>query len=91
MTTRSPTSTFVTRSDAFDDAGAFVAKHARKRDAEIVVAAVHIGLAHAARGDAHDHFIGARIGEVQRLEPERRAFHERGLPLSARERAQYSR
>src|SRR6185503_1895690 len=62
------------RADALDRAGALVAEDAREGNAEIVVAAVHVGLAHAAGGDADDQLIGPGIGELERFEPERRAF-----------------
>src|SRR6185503_4210918 len=62
------------RADALDRAGALVAENARERDAEIIVAPVHVGLAHAAGGDADDQLIGPGIGELERFEPERRAF-----------------
>ena len=57
--------------DRVHHAGAFVAVNGRIRTGEIAVAAVQIGLAHAARHDADDQFVGARLAELQRVDDER--------------------
>src|SRR6185437_11277207 len=56
-----------------DHAGALVAKHRRiGADRVIAVAAVQIGLAHAARDDADNQLVGAWLGELQGLDDEGR-------------------
>ena len=57
--------------DGVDHAGAFVAVNGRIGTGEIAVAAVQIGLAHAARHDADDQLVGARLAELQRVDDER--------------------
>ena len=57
--------------DRVHDARAFVTVHRRIRADEIAIAAVQVGLAHAARHDADDHFVGARGAKFQCLDDER--------------------
>ena len=60
--------------DGMDHAGAFVAVNGGIGTGEIAVAAVQVGLAHAARHHANDHLIGPRRGELQRVDDERCGF-----------------
>ena len=65
--------------DGMHDAGAFVAVNGRVRAVEIAVAAVQIGLAHAARHDADDHLVRARLAQLHGLDGERaRPFADDG-------------
>ena len=54
-----------------DHAGPFVAIDRRIRAAEITVAAVQVGLAHAARHDTNDQLVRPRRGELERVDDER--------------------
>ena len=58
--------------DSVDHAGAFVAVDRRVGTDEIAVAAVQVGLAHAAGHDAHDQFVGAGLAKLQCIDDERR-------------------
>ena len=57
--------------DRMHHAGAFVAVHGGIRTGKIAVAAVQVGLAHAACHDADDQFVGAGLAELQRVDDER--------------------
>ena len=69
--------------DGMHHAGAFVAVNGRVRAVEIAVAAVQIGLAHAAGHDADDHLVRPRLAQLHGLDGERaRPFaHNGGLDL----------
>src|SRR6266516_493277 len=65
--------------DAMDHAGALVAVNRRIGRSEIAVAAVQIGLAHAACHNPDDHFDRARIAKFQFIDDEgSRAFTDDG-------------
>jgi hypothetical protein len=65
--------------DGMHDAGAFVAVDGGVRAVEIAVAAVQIGLAHAARHDADDHLVRPRLAQLHGLDGERaRPFTDDG-------------
>ena len=63
-----------TRADPLDNAGSFVAQHDRLRYRVDLVADNHIGMAHAGRDDAHQHFVVARLLEPKFLDDEWAAF-----------------
>ena len=65
--------------DGVHDAGAFVAVNGGVRAVEIAVAAVQIGLAHAAGHDADDHLVRPRLAQLHGLDGERaRPFADDG-------------
>src|ERR1700730_2329826 len=65
--------------DGMDHAGTLVAVNRRIGRSEIAVAAVQIGLAHAARHHPDDHFVRARIAKFQFIDGEgSRAFTDHG-------------
>jgi hypothetical protein len=49
-----------------------VAEHGRIGDGEVSVAAVQVGMAHAAGDDFDQHLVGTRVGQVDILDHERR-------------------
>jgi len=57
--------------DCHHHAGALVAEHGGQRRIVVTVAAVLVGLAHAAGDDPHQQLVGTRIGEIERLDRER--------------------
>jgi hypothetical protein len=69
--------------DGVYHAGAFVAVNGRVRAVEVTVAAVQIGLAHAAGDDTDDHLVRPRFAQLHGLDGERaRPFaHNGGLDL----------
>ena len=69
--------------DGMHHTGAFVTVNGGVRAVEIAVAAVQIGLAHAARHDADDHFVRPRLAQLHGLDGERaRPFaHNGGFDL----------
>ncbi|MGA8320501.1 MAG: hypothetical protein WB774_06695 [Xanthobacteraceae bacterium] len=62
------------RTDAFDDARAFMAEYDRQRHRIDLVANDDIGVAHAGRDNAHQHSIGARRFDGKLFDRERAAF-----------------
>ena len=67
--------------DFLDDAGALVAKHDRLRHRIDLIAYDHVGMAHAGRDDAHQHFVVARL-----LASRRCSRHERAALAGAQRR-----
>jgi hypothetical protein len=63
-----------TGADVLDNAGSFVAEHDRLRHRVDLVADNHIGVAHAGRDDAHQHFVVTRLPEPKFLDDEWAAF-----------------
>jgi hypothetical protein len=53
-------------------ARAFMTEHGRVGRAVIGIAPMQVGLAHAAGNDTHQHLIGARIGQFEPIDDERR-------------------
>src|SRR5262249_26816763 len=61
-----------TVADPLDDAGALVAEDARRIAGRIDAGGgVQVGVTDAARGQAHEHLAGARLGEIDLLDYER--------------------
>src|ERR1700733_2475913 len=68
------------RADLLDNAGALVSEHDRLRHRIHLVAHDHIGVAHAGRDNAHQHFVVARLAHAQ-------LFNDEGTALVAHHRS----
>ena len=58
------------RADLLDNAGAFVPEHDRLRHRIHLVAHDHVGVTHAGRDNAHQHFVVARLAHAQLFDGE---------------------
>ncbi len=86
MTTWSPGAKRVhAAADRMHHAGALMPEHGGIGRSIVAVAAVQVGLAHAARDDLDEEFVGARIGQLDLIDDERAGSfaHDRGSDLHA--------